>query len=100
MDPALALGRAASLAASQAPNQPSSHARQLAVEFEESFLSVMMNTMMEGLGNDPVTGGGEAEDTYRSMMTEQYAKAIAESGGIGVADQIYRELVKLQEAAQ
>lgn len=79
---------------------PVDRARQLATEFEESFLSVMMNTMMEGLGNDPVTGGGEAEDTYRSMMTEQYAKAIAESGGIGVADQIYRELIKAQEAAQ
>lgn len=75
-------------------------AKRMAREFEASFLSVMMNTMMAGVGNDPLTGGGYAQDTYRSLLTEQYAKSVAESGGMGVADQIYRELIEIQEASQ
>ncbi len=95
MDPVFA-NTAAALKTPQSPDQ----ARQIAEEFEASFLSVMMNTMMEGVGNDPLTGGGYAQDTYRSMLTEEYAKAITDAGGIGVADQIYREMIKLQETTQ
>ena len=75
-------------------------ARKVAEEFEASFLNVMFGTMMENLGNDPITGGGNAEQTYRSMLTDQYAKSIAGSGGIGIADQIYHEIIKMQENAQ
>lgn len=73
-------------------------ARKLAEEFEASFLTVMMGTMMQNVGNDPITGGGNAGQTYRSLLTEEYAKSIANAGGVGVADQIYSELIKIQEA--
>jgi len=56
--------------------------------------------MLSNIGNDPIAGGGEAEKTYRGFMTEQYADSISRSGGIGIADQIYRELVRIQENAQ
>jgi Rod binding domain-containing protein len=35
---------------------------------------------------------------WRSLLTDQYAKSIAKSGGIGIADQVYRSLIAHQEA--
>jgi Rod binding domain-containing protein len=31
------------------------------------------------------------------MLVKEYAGSIAKSGGVGIADQIYREIIKLQE---
>ena len=48
----------------------------------------------------PCIGGGFGEETWRSMQSEQMADSIAKSGGIGLADQITRSLLDVQEAAQ
>lgn len=101
MDAAFIAQIAAATPTTSAPNESRlARARAQAEEFEASFLTVMMNTMMEGIGDDPITGGGEAGTTYRNMLNEQYAKAIADAGGVGIADQIYRELIKIQEDSQ
>ena len=54
--------------------------------------------MFSGLSTDGIFGGGYGEKVYRDMMNEQYAKATAANGGIGVADQVYREILSMQEA--
>lgn len=74
--------------------------RETAEEFEAGFLGIMLNTMMAGVGDDPVLGRSSGSDTWRGMLTEEYAKTISSRGGIGVADQIYREMIRMQEAAQ
>ena len=61
------------------------------------FVSQMLTHMFEGIQTNPLFGGGEAEDMYRSMMIDQYGKAISQSGGIGVADYVKRQLMELQE---
>ena len=35
-----------------------------------------------------------------SMMIDQYGQAMAKNGGIGIADAVERELLKMQETAQ
>lgn len=70
--------------------------RQQAEEFEAVFLNVMLSSAFEGLGDDDEFGS-HATDTWRGMQVEQFANAISESGGIGIADQIYSELIQLQE---
>ncbi|MEH6725436.1 MAG: rod-binding protein [Hyphomicrobiales bacterium] len=72
--------------------------RQKAEEFEAVFLNVMLASAFEGLGEDDEFSG-QGADTWRSMQVEQFAKAISENGGIGIADQIYTELLQLQEQA-
>jgi len=37
---------------------------------------------------------------FRSLLVDQYGTQIARSGGIGIADTIYSEILKLQEAAK
>jgi Rod binding domain-containing protein len=53
--------------------------------------------MFETLSTDAPFGGGEAEETWRSLLAEQYAGSIARSGGIGIADSVFQQLLALQE---
>jgi flagellar protein FlgJ len=72
--------------------------RKAATDFEAMFLSEMMRPMFEGLKPDGLFGGGHAEEIYRSMMLDHYGKAMARAGGIGLADSVYRTMLKMQEA--
>lgn len=72
-------------------------ARRAAEEFEAVFLSQMLAPIFEQLGTDPLFGGGPGEQVYRSMMVQEYGKAISRSGGIGIADAVHREILRLQE---
>ncbi len=72
--------------------------RDAAAEFEAVFVSQMLAPMFETLESDTMFGGGPGEDIYRSMMVEEYGKAIARSGGVGIADAVARELLSIQEA--
>lgn len=72
--------------------------REAAEEFEAVFLAQMLAPMFEGLKTDEMFGGGPGEDIYRSVLVEEYGKAIARSGGVGIADAVQRELLNLQEA--
>ena len=74
--------------------------RRAAEEFEAVFISQMLAPMFEGLETDELFGGGPGEDIYRSILVEEYGKAIARSGGIGIADAVQREILRLQEVSQ
>jgi hypothetical protein len=43
-------------------------------------------------------GGGFGEDVWRSQQVQEYGKAIAQNGGVGIADAVVRELIQAQEA--
>ena len=75
-------------------------ARAQATELEGVFLNTLMKEMFSSLKTDEnAFGGGFAEDTWRGMQAEQMASAMAESGGIGLADSIIGDLLALQEGA-
>jgi peptidoglycan hydrolase FlgJ len=47
------------------------------------------------LPQDKLTGGGNAEETYRSMLDQEYAAAASKRGGNGsIASMIENELLK------
>ena len=74
--------------------------RQQAEELEGVFLNTLVKEMFSGIDTDGAFGGGFAEETWRGMQSEQFAARMAETGGIGLADQIMGDLLLLQEAAQ
>jgi len=76
-------------------------ARKAAEEFEAVFLTTMLQGMFAGIGTDTDApfSGGSGEQTYRSMLTAEYAKEISKSGGLGIADQVTREMLEVQEAS-
>lgn len=75
-------------------------AHAAAQDFEAVFLTNMFENMFEGLDDDGPFGSGAGNGVWRSMLTEQYAKTISASGGIGITSQIERQLVGLQEKYQ
>ncbi|MCW5699728.1 MAG: rod-binding protein [Rhodospirillales bacterium] len=74
--------------------------REVAQEFEAVFLAQMLQPMFAGLGAEKPFGGGMAEDMWRSMLAEEYGKSIAAAGGVGIADEVAREMLKMQELEQ
>ncbi|MBI3440756.1 MAG: rod-binding protein [Proteobacteria bacterium] len=68
-----------------------------AKEFEAVFLSQMMSHMFEGIGTDPVFGGGEGEDMFRGMMVQEYGKQMAKSQSIGISDQLQKMMLQMQQ---
>ena len=77
--------------------QTHQQARKIAEDFEAVFLSQMLQPMFEGIKPEAPFGGGSSEAMWRSMQIEEYGKAITKAGGIGIADSVYREIIKLQE---
>ena len=70
-----------------------------AVEPEGVFLHTLMKEMFSSINTDEDSfGGGFAEETWRGMQAEQFASALAEKGGIGLADQLMSDLLRMQEA--
>lgn len=72
--------------------------RAAAEEFEAVFLGEMMSPVFEQLESDGLFGGGSGERMYRSMLVQEYGRAMARSGGIGIADAVQREMLRIQEA--
>jgi flagellar protein FlgJ len=75
-------------AARSAAAEPERQARAAAQAFEAAFLAEMLkysgiNAMPSGFG------GGAGEEAFASFLTEEYARLLAERGGIGIAEQVF-----------
>ncbi|SFI47532.1 rod-binding protein [Albimonas pacifica] len=71
--------------------------RKAAVEFETMFLAEALSAA--GLGRPPEGfGGGVGEQAFTSLLVREQARLLAESGGIGLAERIYRSLIGKTEA--
>ena len=88
-----------STATRQTPQQTqeSDALRRVAQEFESVFLSEMLAPMFEGLDTEGLGGGGMGEQSFRPMLVERYAESISRSGGVGIADSVVREFMRMQE---
>jgi peptidoglycan hydrolase FlgJ len=73
-------------------------ARGKAEDFETMFLNSMFQHMFSNVGEGPFSGGKSAA-TWRSFLTEEYAKSFVKSGGIGLANEVQRALLAQQEAS-
>ena len=72
-------------------------ARRAAQEFESVFINQLLESLSAGEKTDGPFGGGASEGIYRSMMNDSVAKSIAQRGGLGLADSVYQQILKLQE---
>lgn len=72
--------------------------RDAAQEFEQVFLSNVLSLLTQGLeGDGPLGNAGAGGDVWRSFLTDRYAHEIAAKGGVGIADQVMREMIRMQE---
>ena len=70
----------------------------VARQLEASFLAEMLKSAGVGEARQAF-GGGAGEDQFSSFLVQEYAEATVEAGGIGLAESIYRSLLKATEAA-
>jgi len=73
--------------------------RRTAEDFEAVFLAQMLHGMTSGLQGEGLFFGGKEGGPFHSILNQEVAKLISKSGGIGVADGILQEMLKLQEVA-
>ncbi|MBL8573854.1 MAG: rod-binding protein [Hyphomicrobiaceae bacterium] len=73
--------------------------RKQATDFEQSFLNTMLQEMFTDVPVDGLTGGGHAEEQWRGLLIDEYAKTMSGRGGVGVADMVYSEMLRLQETS-
>lgn len=75
-------------------------AKKQAEDFEAMFLEQMTQHLFADTGTEgPLGENGTGGDIWRSQLTQQYAKQIQKAGGVGVSDQILREMLSLQAQA-
>lgn len=72
-------------------------ARRVAEDFEAVFLGQMLQPMFQNTEAEAPFGGTPSEKMWRTMQVDEYGKAIAKAGGIGIADAVFREILKAQE---
>lgn len=67
-----------------------------AQEFEAVFISQMLKGMFETAPENSLNGS-YGEDMFNELLVEEYGKVLSEAGGVGVADHVRAELLKMQE---
>lgn len=72
--------------------------REAATKFEALYLTEMFTHMFAGVEVDDNFGGGKGEEIFRSLLIEQYSEMAARSGQVGLADQLEKEMLRMQEA--
>jgi Rod binding domain-containing protein len=80
-------------------NMGAAKAASVSKEYESVFISQFLGSMFSGIQTDEITGGGQGEEMFRSLMVDQYAKGITARGGFGLAAHMQSELLKHQQAA-
>ena len=83
-----------------APTSDPAKARAAAESFEAFYIGQFIEHMFAGIRTDGMFGGGQGENVYRSMLTQEYGKTIAAAGGVGIADAVYRSILQIQEQEQ
>ena len=75
-----------------------SNPRKTAEDFEAFFLTQMFELMSAGVKTDGPMGGGQAESKWRSFLNDEYGRAMSKGRGLGIADMVYDQMIKMQEA--
>jgi len=70
--------------------------KKTAEEFEAAFLASMLKPIFDQLPTDGMFGGGQGEGAFRSFMVDAMSKQMARHGGIGLADDVQRQMLKMQ----
>lgn len=102
MDPTLVQQQAQTSGVKSGPAAPRSgqQTAQTAQEFEAMFLAQLLQPMFKGIDAQTAFGGGPGADVYKEMMVKEYGKILAQSGGVGIAEKVQAEMLRIQEQSQ
>jgi Rod binding domain-containing protein len=73
--------------------------QETAQKFEASFLGILLQSMFKEVKVSEPFGGGDAEEMWKSFFTDALARQMAKAGGVGLAQPVAHEMLKLQGLA-
>src|SRR5579862_9874380 len=79
-----------------AKNDPSA-LRKVAQQFESMFTRMMLKSMRDAVGTDPIFGSDQ-QKMYQGMYDDQLALQLSQGKGLGLADMLVRQLQRLSAA--
>ena len=65
--------------------------RQVAQQFESLFARMLIKSMRDAIGKDPIFGSDQSQ-TYQSMLDDQLSLELTRGKGLGLADMLVRQL--------
>lgn len=65
--------------------------RQVAKQFESLFARMLIKSMRDAIGKDPIFGSDQAQ-TYQGMFDDQLSLDLTKGRGLGLADMLMRQL--------
>lgn len=69
-----------------------------AQQFEAMAIGQLLQPMFETVSTSKgLFGGGEGEDAWKPMLVDALAKQIAAAGGLGLAQPVMQQMLRLQE---
>jgi len=74
--------------------------RKVAVGFEEIFARILLRSMRASFTNGEMFGSGAIGEIYGDMMDDVIAERMAARSALGLADIMYRQLVKGIDAGE
>jgi flagellar protein FlgJ len=77
-----------------AANNDPSAVRKVAQQFESMFTRMMLKSMRDAVGKDPIFDSDQ-EQTYQGMYDDQLALQLSKGRGLGLADMLVRQLQRL-----
>jgi Rod binding domain-containing protein len=95
MDPTL---QASGPGGKQAPRNAAGIAK-VAEDFEAFFAGLVFDEISSDIEPDPLVGGGEGESMFKSLLNQEFGKAVAHTHSLGIADVVQRQLLQIQEVA-
>ena len=79
--------------------EESKRLREACVGFEAMFLDIMFREMRNTVPENTLFGESQGEKIWHSMLDTELMQNVAKSGGVGIADMMYDNLID-QVAAQ
>ncbi|MEW6681036.1 MAG: rod-binding protein [bacterium] len=68
--------------------------RSACVEFEAIFISKLLKGLRGTIDKTGFIDGGRGEEIFQDMLYDEYAKTVAEKQSLGIAEIIYKDMVK------
>jgi flagellar protein FlgJ len=70
--------------------------KKAAEDFESLFLNIVLKAMRDTVPKSALIDGGNAEEIYKGMLDEEYAKMMAQQRHTGLADNIEAFMLQAQ----
>ncbi|GAB6107638.1 rod-binding protein [Fusibacter bizertensis] len=73
--------------------------KEASQEFEAYFINTLFKEMRKTVQDGGLVEKSDARTTFEGMLDEEMSKSISKTGGIGLADMIYNNMVKVYSAS-